>query len=72
MVPELWGKPLWEKVWPFSARGTLCVCAQRPRIGTSQGSMGPHGELFFFLVKKEPVVASNEVLPGPFVVNAPV
>ena len=26
-----------------------------------------HGELFFFLIKKEQVVASNEVLPNPCV-----
>ena len=31
------------------------------------GKCGPHGKLFFFLVKKEPVVASNEVLPNLFV-----
>ena len=45
----------------------MCVYGQLPRIGTSQGSMGPHGELFFFLIKKEHVVASNEVLPNPHV-----
>ena len=31
------------------------------------GKYGPHGELFFFLVQKESVVASSEVLPSPFV-----
>ena len=29
------------------------------------GKRGPHGELLFFLIKKEQVVASNEVLPNP-------
>ena len=28
---------------------------------------GPHGELFFFLVKKEPWVVSSDVSPHPFV-----
>ena len=31
------------------------------------GKYGPHGELFFFLIQKESVVASNELLPNPFV-----
>ena len=31
------------------------------------GNCGPHGELFFFVIKKEQVVASNEVLPDPHV-----
>ena len=30
------------------------------------GKYGPHGELFFFPFKKEPVVASNQVLLNPF------
>ena len=33
----------------------------------ARGKYGPHGELFFFLIKKEQVVASNEVLPCPLV-----
>ena len=33
----------------------MCACAQ------------PHGELFFFLVKKEPVVASDDVSSNPCV-----
>ena len=33
----------------------------------NQGKCGPHGELFFFFMKKEQVVASNEVLPNPCV-----
>ena len=31
------------------------------------GKYGTHGELFFFLVKKEQVVASNDVSSNPFV-----
>ena len=31
------------------------------------GKCGPQGELFFFLIQKESVVATNEVLPNPFV-----
>ena len=31
------------------------------------GKYGPHGQLFFFLVKMEQVVTPNEVLPNPLV-----
>ena len=31
------------------------------------GKSGLHGELFFFFIKKEQVVASTEVLPNPCV-----
>ena len=46
---------------PTWIRGTACVCAQSPRIGTVQGSYGPRGELFLFLPKKEPMVLSELV-----------
>ena len=38
----------------------MCVCAQPPRIGVSQGSMGRTESSFFFL-KKEPMVLSELV-----------
>ena len=67
MVPELWRKLLWEKVWP-------CLDpwdGVRPRTASTHwnlsGKYGPHGELFFFLINKEQVVASSEVLPNPCV-----
>ena len=41
--------------------GTLCVCAHHPAVGMSWGSMGPHSELFFFLIKKEPVALTKAV-----------
>ena len=48
LVPELWGKPLWEKVWPF-LDGWDSV---RVRTASTQwnipGKYGPHGELLFF------------------------
>ena len=58
--------PLWEKVlWPFlDARDSV-----RPRTASTQwnvpGRYGPYGELFFFLLKKEPVVLSELVRFGP-------
>ena len=67
VVPELWGKPLWEKVWPYSDPSD----SERLRTASTHwnvpGKYGPHDELFFFLTKKEQVVASNEILPNPYV-----
>ena len=67
MVPELWSKPVWEKVWAYLDP----LDSVRPRTASTHwnvpGEYGPHGKLFFFLMKKEQVVASNEVLPNPHV-----
>ena len=43
-----------------------CAPAQRPLVGNVPGKCG-HGELFLFLVKKEPVVGSNDASSYPFV-----
>ena len=65
MVPELWCKPLCEKVWPCldpwdSVRlRTASICWNVP------GKYGPHGELFSLFIQKKQVVASIEVLPNP-------
>ena len=62
------GKDLSGKVFGLIlTRGTACVCAQRPPIGTFQGSMGRMASSLFFLAQNEPVVASNEVVPNPYV-----
>ena len=48
-------------------RGIVCVCAHYPTHWNVSGKFGPHGELFVFLIQKESVVASHEVLPNPLV-----
>ena len=52
----LWRLDPWESV----RLRTASTCWSVPR------KYGPHGELFFFRIKKEPV-ASNEVSSNPFV-----
>ena len=47
--------------------GTVCACAQRSTCLNVPGKYGPHGELLFFLVKKELVAVSNDVSSNPFV-----
>ena len=62
MVPELRGQLLREKVGP-------CLDpwdSVRPRTASTHWNVpGKYGELFFFFIKKEQVVASYEVLPNP-------
>ena len=65
MVPELWGEPLWQKVWPSLDPSDTVRRRTASTHWNVPGKYGPHGELFFFLTKKEQVVASNEVLPNP-------
>ena len=55
MVPEMRNKPLWESLWRYLDPWD------------SVGKYGPHGELFFFVLKKEPLVLSELVEFGPSV-----
>ena len=48
-------------------RWIVCVCAQAATHWNVPGKYGPQGELFFFLIQTEQVVASNEALPNPYV-----
>ena len=66
MVPELWGKPLWEKVWPHLDPWDSVRLRTASTHCNVPGKYGPHGDHFFFLMKKEQVVASNKVSPNPF------
>ena len=56
MVPKTWDTPMWEGVWPYLDPWD----SVRLRTASTQWNVprkyGPHGELFFFLLKKEPMV----------------
>ena len=56
------GTEILPKMWGGRFGKAFCLAWTR---GT--GKYEPHGELFFFLVKKEPVVASDDVSSNPFV-----
>ena len=60
-------RPLWEEVTCglFLMHGTVCVYAQPLRNGMSPGRDGPYGELFFFLLEKEPMVLRDLSPLGP-------
>ena len=51
---------------PVWILGTVCFCAQPPTHWNVPKKYGPHGELFFFLLKKEPTVFSELVEFGPY------
>ena len=67
MLSKIWERPFWEGDWPYLDPWDS-VCSRKASTHWNvPGKYGTHGELFFFLIKKEPVVASNEVLPKPIV-----
>ena len=54
MASEAWGRPIWEGVWPcLDAMDTVCLRTASMEWNVP-GKYGPHGELFFFLIQKEP------------------
>ena len=67
MVPKILDKPSWERVWfhldPWDSvrLRTASVHWNVPK------KYGPHGELFFFHLKKEPMALSELVEFGPCV-----
>ena len=62
MVPMMWDKPLWEGVWPYLDPWDSVRLRTASTHWNVPGKYGPHGELFFFLMKKrEPMVLSEWV-----------
>ena len=67
MFAKMWERPFGDGVWPYlDPWDSVCLRTASAHWNVP-GKYGPRGELFFFLIQKEPVVASNEVLPNPFV-----
>ena len=53
-LPLLWEKPIWEGVWPhWDPMDSVCLRTASMERNVP-GKYGPHGELFFFLILKEP------------------
>ena len=59
LIPDLWGEFLWEVAWDRVRLRTPSAQWNLP------GRYGPCGELFFFLLMKEPRVLSELVRFGP-------
>ena len=67
MVPEMWNMPLLESVWPYLDPWDSVRLRTASTRWNAPGKYGPHGELFFFLLKKQPTVISELVEFGPCV-----
>ena len=52
MVPELRGKPSWEKVWPYLDPWDSVRLHTASMHWNVPGKCVPHGELFFLLHKE--------------------
>ena len=66
ILQKMWEGPFWEGVWPCLDAWDSVRLRTASTCWNVSGMYGPHGELFFFLIKKE-LVASNEVPSNPFV-----
>ena len=63
---SLWVKPIWEGVWPY-LDPMENVCLRTASMDwIVPGKYGPHGELFFFLIQKEPATEPVGETFSPF------
>ena len=65
MVPKMWDKPLWEGVWLSLDPWDSVRLRPASTHWNVPKKYGPHGELFFFPLKKEPLVLSELIEFGP-------
>ena len=65
-LQSLWEKPIWEGVWPY-LDPMVSVCLRTASMEWNvPGKYGPHGELFFFLIQKEPARVPDSETFSPF------
>ena len=65
-LQSLWEKPIWEGVWPC-LDPMDCACLRIASVEWNvSGKYGTHGELFFFLIQKEPVTVPVSETFSPF------
>ena len=65
MVPKMWNKPLWESVLPHLDPWDSVRLRTASTHRNVPANYGLHGEHFFFLLKREPMVLSEMVEFGP-------
>ena len=64
---KMWEGPYWEEVWPFLDPWDVVGLRTTFSVWNVLGKYGPHGELFFFLIKKEPFALTEAMECRPFV-----
>ena len=66
ILQRLWEKPIWKGVWPYlDPMDTVCLRTASMEWNVP-GKYGPHGELFFFLIQKEPASMPGRETVSPF------
>ena len=65
-LQSLWEKTICEGVWPYlDPMDSVCFRTASMEWNVS-GKYGPHGELFFFLIRKEPATMPGSETLSPF------
>ena len=54
ILQKMWEGPCWEGVWPSLDPWDVVGLRTTASVWKVPGKYGPHGELFFFLIEKEP------------------
>ena len=65
-LQRLWEKPTWEGVWPYPDPCDSACLRTASVEWNVPGKYGPHGELFFFLMQKEPATMPGSETFSPF------
>ena len=66
-LQSLWEKPIWEGVWFFlDPMDSVCLRTASMEWNVP-GKYGPHGELFFFVMQKEPAIVPDSETFSPFI-----
>ena len=63
---SLWEKPIWEGVWPYLDPMENVCLRTASKDWNVPGKYEPHGELFFFLIQKEPATEPFGETFSPF------
>ena len=65
-LQSLWDKPIWEGVWPYlDPMGSVCLRTASMEWNVP-GKCGPRGELFYFLIQKDPATVPGSETFSPF------
>ena len=67
ILQKAWEGPCWEGVWPFLDPTDVVGLRTTASVWNVPGEYVPHGELFFFHIKKEPFVLTKAVELRPCV-----
>ena len=60
ILKKMWEGPCWEGVWPHLDPWDVVGLRTTSGVWNVPRKYGPHGELFFFLIKKEPFALTKD------------